>query len=209
MRSPGGTVLGKRPRKLGRATTASAMDEDTPVREEDGYVMVPSPPVSPRHARKASEVKDQDGDVSMRTATPHAEAKSTALEQPMAPIAPRDDEMMFGALGFHKFVPRSAHAFLGRQHDVAECMDNCMFQIETALLRFDGSGGPESSQDIDKTSVVKRYGTFKYRSSTWKLTLISPVSSTASYARESWHHQRMHPPEARYTKRRTCSHICL
>ncbi|KAL1708102.1 hypothetical protein EV121DRAFT_255015 [Schizophyllum commune] len=148
MRSPGGTVLGKRPRKLGRATTASAMDEDTPVREEDGYVMVPSPPVSPRHARKASEVKDQDGDVSMRTATPHAETKSTALEQPMPPIAPRDDEMMFG-----------------RQHDVAECMDNCMFQIETALLRFDGSGGPESSQDIDKTSVVKRlfYGKLRQR----------------------------------------------
>ena len=40
---------------------------------------------------------------------------------------------------------------IGRQHDVAECMDNCIFQIETALLRFDGV--PDSA---DKTSVVKR-----------------------------------------------------
>ena len=57
-----------------------------------------------------------------------------------------------------KGYSRGADALLsGRQHDVAECMDNCMFQIETALLRFDGSGGPESSQDIDKTSVVKRF----------------------------------------------------
>ncbi len=31
-------------------------------------------------------------------------------------------------------------------------MDNCMFQIETALLRFDGG-----NDIIDKTSVVKRY----------------------------------------------------
>jgi ubiquitin carboxyl-terminal hydrolase 25/28 len=40
----------------------------------------------------------------------------------------------------------------GKQHDVSECMDNCMFQIETALLDFDGQVSAES----DKTSVVKR-----------------------------------------------------
>lgn len=43
--------------------------------------------------------------------------------------------------------------FAGKQHDVAECMDNCMFQIETALLKFDAMSG---SQDDNKTSVVKR-----------------------------------------------------
>lgn len=43
---------------------------------------------------------------------------------------------------------------LGKQHDVAECMDNCMFQIETALLKFDSMIGSQS--DEDKTSVVKR-----------------------------------------------------
>lgn len=36
---------------------------------------------------------------------------------------------------------------------MSECMDNCMFQIETALLKFDGDG----SDDLQKTSVVKRY----------------------------------------------------
>jgi ubiquitin carboxyl-terminal hydrolase 25/28 len=41
---------------------------------------------------------------------------------------------------------------VGKQHDVAECMDNCMFQIETALLKFDGI----SSSPDNKTSVVKR-----------------------------------------------------
>jgi ubiquitin carboxyl-terminal hydrolase 25/28 len=35
---------------------------------------------------------------------------------------------------------------------VAECMDNCMFQIETALLRFGEMSGSEES----KTSIVKR-----------------------------------------------------
>ena len=44
----------------------------------------------------------------------------------------------------------------GKQHDVAECMDNCIFQIETALLKFDGlNESPGGSSD--KTSVVKRY----------------------------------------------------
>jgi len=43
------------------------------------------------------------------------------------------------------------HVVVGKQHDVAECMDNCMFQIETALLRFD-----DINDIFDKTSVVKR-----------------------------------------------------
>lgn len=43
-------------------------------------------------------------------------------------------------------------AAIGKQHDVAECMDNCMFQIETALLRFDDMVGI----DKNKISVVKR-----------------------------------------------------
>jgi ubiquitin carboxyl-terminal hydrolase 25/28 len=62
-----------------------------------------------------------------------------------------------------KTAPASSESVMmfGRQHDVAECMDNCMFQIETALLRFDEMAGSES----DKTSVVKRlfYGRLKQR----------------------------------------------
>ncbi|THH27938.1 hypothetical protein EUX98_g6252 [Antrodiella citrinella] len=49
----------------------------------------------------------------------------------------------------------------GRQHDVSECMDNCMFQIETALLDFQDM----ADQEDDKTSVVKRlfYGKKRQR----------------------------------------------
>ena len=39
----------------------------------------------------------------------------------------------------------------GKQHDVSECMDNCIFQIETALLKFGGV-----NEEGDKTSLVKR-----------------------------------------------------
>lgn len=45
-----------------------------------------------------------------------------------------------------------SRGFLGRQHDVSECMDNCIFQIEAALLKFDGT----DTSEPDKTSVVKR-----------------------------------------------------
>jgi ubiquitin carboxyl-terminal hydrolase 25 len=44
----------------------------------------------------------------------------------------------------------------GRQHDVSECMDNCMFQIETALLKFDGTDVIDENGD-NKSSIVKRY----------------------------------------------------
>ncbi|EIW87195.1 cysteine proteinase [Coniophora puteana RWD-64-598 SS2] len=48
----------------------------------------------------------------------------------------------------------------GKQHDVSECMDNCLFQIEIALLKFDGMSDQE-----DKGSVVKRlfFGKIKQR----------------------------------------------
>lgn len=49
------------------------------------------------------------------------------------------------------------HGLIGKQHDVAECMDNCMFQLETALLKFDGLS-ESRGESSDKTSVVKRYG---------------------------------------------------
>ncbi|KAJ6520185.1 hypothetical protein C8R45DRAFT_808330 [Mycena sanguinolenta] len=55
----------------------------------------------------------------------------------------------------------SSTMMFGKQHDVAECMDNCMFQIETALLKFDAMSGND-----DKTSVVKSrlfYGRIRQR----------------------------------------------
>ncbi|KAJ7040245.1 hypothetical protein C8F04DRAFT_1082915 [Mycena alexandri] len=58
-------------------------------------------------------------------------------------------------------VSDSSTMMFGKQHDVAECMDNCMFQIETALLKFNALSGPND----DKTSVVKRlfYGKIRQR----------------------------------------------
>jgi len=55
----------------------------------------------------------------------------------------------------------SGGMMFGRQHDVSECMDNCIFQIETALLKF---GGMSDAED-DKTSLVKRlfFGKLKQR----------------------------------------------
>ncbi|KAI0045879.1 cysteine proteinase [Auriscalpium vulgare] len=52
----------------------------------------------------------------------------------------------------------------GRQHDVSECMDNCVFQIETALLKFNDLEGSEEG----KSSIVKRlfFGTLKQRITT-------------------------------------------
>ncbi|PVG00890.1 cysteine proteinase [Serendipita vermifera] len=49
----------------------------------------------------------------------------------------------------------------GKQHDVSECMDNCMFQIETALLDFED----QVAAKPDKTSIVKRlfYGKIRQR----------------------------------------------
>ncbi|KAG8835047.1 ubiquitin-specific protease ubp2, partial [Serendipita sp. 405] len=49
----------------------------------------------------------------------------------------------------------------GKQHDVSECMDNCMFQIETALLDFQ----IHETAETEMSSVVKRlfYGKMRQR----------------------------------------------
>ena len=70
--------------------------------------------------------------------SPIGEGSSTSAKAPVVPRKKRT-EVESGGMMF------------GKQHDVAECLDNCMFQIETALLRFD-----DMSHDPAKTSVVKR-----------------------------------------------------
>lgn len=93
---------------------------------------------------------------------------------------------------------------IGRQHDVSECMDNCMFQIETALLRF----GEMVGADVEKTSVVKRYVPTHY----WlKLRLTKHcllACSTASSA-SGLQPSALHPgPHARpSTRNKIHSHI--
>lgn len=145
------SVLGKRPRN---ESAPDQMETDSPTRTpdviKDDYVMVKSPRTvgsgsGMPEAGPSSAPADNDGDVEM------TDARQTEEKKQPPPLPPRkattkvaDSGMMFG-----------------RQHDVSECMDNCMFQIETALLKFDELSG---SGD-DKTSVVKRlfYGKIRQR----------------------------------------------
>ncbi|KAG6829774.1 hypothetical protein H0H92_003564 [Tricholoma furcatifolium] len=130
---------------LSSASTSRMSDSPPPLMslEQDGHGHGPSMP----EASGSGTSRNGQGDVEMKDAT--ATAVVASAKPP--PLPPRkatqtsDSVMMFG-----------------KQHDVAECMDNCMFQIETALLKFDGVSDGESS---DKTSVVKRlfYGKLRQR----------------------------------------------
>ena len=83
-----------------------------------------------------------------------AESQPSKAPPPL-PKRPRpndDSVMMFGAQASTRRRPAS-ECIAGRQHDVSECMDNCIFQIETALLDFQEMAGAED----DKTSIIKRY----------------------------------------------------
>lgn len=148
------SVLGKRPRDLEKQH--SSMDVDSPIsqspKEKDGFGArreVGSPlseAASNRNEASSSKLPevDADGDTKMKavTAPPKPAKKRTEVN---------DSTMMFGEQQSKGMPYAILKLSLGKQHDVAECMDNCMFQIETALLRFDDTG-----DDSDKTSIVKR-----------------------------------------------------
>ncbi|KAJ3575232.1 hypothetical protein NP233_g1222 [Leucocoprinus birnbaumii] len=145
------SVLGKRARDEKKA---GDMEIDSPVcespKDKEGFVFVNT---SSRVSQKAppialpdssSKHPDDSSDVEMRNVTP---------SQKPPPLPPR-----------RKPVSSSSDMMFGKQHDVSECMDNCMFQIETALLRFRGDGETEGKSS-EKASVVKRlfYGQIKQR----------------------------------------------
>ncbi|KAI0299946.1 hypothetical protein BC826DRAFT_906094 [Russula brevipes] len=132
------SVLGKRPRDK---EIGSRMSIDS-VTDKDNYVIISkSPDAGPSGAVSATEIEMKDVE---------APAQSGAKPPPLPPRKASESVMMFG-----------------RQHDVSECMDNCVFQIETALLKFDGLDESEEG----KSSVVKRlfYGSLRQR-------LIAPTS---------------------------------
>ncbi|KAJ7155926.1 hypothetical protein C8R43DRAFT_1234792 [Mycena crocata] len=134
--------------------TDATLVEDGPARTSD------QPRVSSPTQEGAMDVDNPTADVAVGQTAASGEASSSkipagsgdiAAPKKAPPLPPRktteisDSTMMFG-----------------KQHDVAECMDNCMFQIETALLKFNAMSGP---QDDNKTSVVKRlfYGKIRQR----------------------------------------------
>ena len=100
---------------------------------------------------------DADPDVEMKDGSSQLQAAGKVPP----PLPPRkrqaaDSVMMFGMrCHVHSNETWTEHAVAGRQHDVSECMDNCMFQIETALLDFQDEGMAGAAQS-DKTSVIKR-----------------------------------------------------
>ncbi|KAH9486398.1 putative ubiquitin carboxyl-terminal hydrolase 2 [Psilocybe cubensis] len=152
IRSPSSpnSVLGKRPRDMERQNTA--MDVDVPLiqspKDKDGFNFSPSqkdPSSSGSNSSRAEAssskllAKGTDGDSKMLSVP----TSQKPVPPPRKRVETNDSTMMFG-----------------KQHDVAECMDNCMFQIETALLRFD-----DMNDDSGKTSVVKSlfYGKIRQR----------------------------------------------
>ncbi|KAG6907945.1 hypothetical protein DXG01_006803 [Tephrocybe rancida] len=152
------SVLGKRSRDVD-LRQPSVMDLDSPAtfpssptredfpsspsRLSDSPPPLMSPDSPPRMPEASGSGSSAQVDVEM--------VDATSVKPP--PLPPRkanqtsDSVMMFG-----------------KQHDVAECMDNCMFQIETALLKFDGVSESQG-ESSDKTSVVKRlfYGKLRQR----------------------------------------------
>ncbi|KAF8259478.1 hypothetical protein EI94DRAFT_1834394 [Lactarius quietus] len=143
--SPGASsssVLGKRARDK-EADVGSRMSIDS-VTDHDNFVIILSK--SPDDAAGPSGLSASPG-AGVATDVEMKDAEATAQSGAKPPLPQRktsESVMMFG-----------------RQHDVSECMDNCVFQIETALLKFDGM---DESED-GKSSVVKRlfYGTLRQR----------------------------------------------
>ncbi|KAF8665383.1 hypothetical protein AX16_000402 [Volvariella volvacea WC 439] len=164
LQSPSGdTVLGKRTREA----NLNSMDVDgTGHNTTSNSASSSSLTVSdtqteksqqPQNTTSATYEADRDGDTKMKN-------ESTVSKPP--PLPPRkppphsDSVMMFG-----------------KQHDVSECMDNCMFQIETALLRFSG----EEEAEGGGQSVVKRLFYGKIRQ---QLTGAEPSTRSSVHMKE-------------------------
>ena len=131
------SVLGKRPRALSRKKMEHMAEEQG--KDKEDYVLVSKPSGS---NTPVTATVESEGDVPMAdTVTPEPKnALASASKAPALPPRPRTQQS-------------GSDMMFGKQHDVAECMDNCMFQIETALLQFGELAGPD---DSNKRSLVKR-----------------------------------------------------
>lgn len=161
--SPSPSVLGKRQR---RARSVPSMEVDTSIEQDrDGFVVIPQPASASgtisgrrRNSSGTPESKVDGGETASASKDVDMLAAEDKENKP-PPLPPRrkqevnsESVMMFGMFLALEILSSLLTGSTGKQHDVAECMDNCMFQIETALLRFDDMAGT----DKDKTSVVKR-----------------------------------------------------
>ncbi|KAL4070474.1 hypothetical protein J3A83DRAFT_4525436, partial [Scleroderma citrinum] len=153
------SILGKRYREGQGGSVPMDIDEGSPKTpasdaENNGYVMV-SHPSSPRRSKSpriasGSSSSTQDATPSLVERTETVQPVGDASKKPPLPAR-------------KPTITSESIMLFGKQHDVAECMDNCMFQIEIALLKFDGLSDTEK-----KDSIVKRlfYGQLRQRITT-------------------------------------------
>ncbi|KIY73387.1 cysteine proteinase [Cylindrobasidium torrendii FP15055 ss-10] len=147
--------------------TEATLVDDGPIRLPHVSTEVAAPPKSPSPPRSpgsvlgkrardlARESSAMDVDTPPATASGSGTKQDEDVEmadgsQPQATMKPPPLPARKKSLGLS-----DSGMMFGKQHDVAECMDNCMFQIETALLKFGGKEN-ETLSESDKTSVVKR-----------------------------------------------------
>ncbi|KAG2365462.1 hypothetical protein BDR07DRAFT_1449769 [Suillus spraguei] len=155
VRSPdsNGSVLGKRPRDEPRMD----MDVDTPTspltEEKNGYVMISQP--SPSRGSKSPRLHGESSSSTMPLPSPLPDVEMSNNENSHV-----EEQKKGPPLPTRKPTQSDSVMMFGKQHDVSECMDNCMFQIEIALLKFDGLGDSDN-----QNSVVKRlfYGKLRQR----------------------------------------------
>lgn len=124
---------------------------------KDGFVVVDPPRrVTIAEETPATQSSNKgDGDVAMED--PKDQEKKQGGNPP--PLPPRkkatEGGMMFGTPPHSSDrISSETGAAVGKQHDVSECMDNCMFQIEAAM-KF-GMEKIGLSPDDSESSVVKR-----------------------------------------------------
>ncbi|KAJ7269369.1 hypothetical protein B0H12DRAFT_34857 [Mycena haematopus] len=140
-----------------RGGTDSSNDTDATL-VEDGPAR---PAVSSPTQETAMEVDSPRPDAMVRSTSPSRSGEASSSKIPAATAGDVSVTKKAPPLPARKATEVSDSTMMfGKQHDVAECMDNCMFQIETALLKFDAMSGNDT-----KTSVVKRlfYGRIRQR----------------------------------------------
>ncbi|KAH9830534.1 cysteine proteinase [Rhodofomes roseus] len=156
--SPTESVLGKRHRGSDDMDVDMRSSPPETARDNDSHSAAIAEAVA------SSSKLQMDADVDQSDARDLSDGQvSKAPPLPKRPRPTDDSVMMFG-----------------RQHDVSECMDNCIFQIETALLDFQEMAGAED----DKTSIVKRLFFGKKRQR------LTPLSATDDTRHKSSIHEK-------------------
>ncbi|QRW22094.1 indoleamine 2,3-dioxygenase [Rhizoctonia solani] len=142
-----------------------------------------------RPASPPSTIKDGDEDMQLATSTEDDKAQdgddgdSMVVEMGDDPPSTAEEVEVMPSRKKSTMVPDSGAMMFGKQHDVSEVFDNCMFQIETAL-RFEN---PASSEEAGSGTIKKLfYGKLLQRLS----PIIDPTSSPTTSKRMATVHEK-------------------